>query len=1210
MSLTKKLVLAFLLVTLIPIGVVFWMLRRTFVGQEQQVGTRLEDGVVQEGKSIDEFLLNRIRDTKSIAADPELSSREYQVINERFIRFIGSFPYFDQVMLVDTQGAIVASSNSLSVGQSLFTNFDNTREEFASALHSPLGSVYVSDSSQPNRPGAVNDPASNRRLDIRLLAPVQDSESRCIGVLVANVETRQLLDLLQDLKRQIPGDEFPCLLNKAGQVLLSADSNAPLFTMHADVTSGALRAPLNSRIAGYLVYQGVGGRKLMAGYTTLGTYGTNKAGQWRLITLASYDAIMKPANEKFYGMLGVLFAALAGASGFGVWLAHRLAKPVLRLTEGAKSIAKGDFAARVLVTTHDEIGALAYAFNQMADALQMNLGALQNEVAERSRTQGLLVRAQDELKRGVEERTAQLVREIDERKQAEGAALKSEAQLNAYFNASPTGMGMVDSQLRYLKVNQRLADITGLPVEEHTGKTIREIVPQLAYILEPLYQEVFATGKPLLDFELSGETDSRPGELRDWQVSYFPLLGEESKPEAVGTVVTEITEQKRAEVELNYAKMAAESASRAKTDFLANMSHEIRTPMNGVIGITDLLLDTELTGEQRGLAETIRSSGNALLTVINDILDFSKVEAGKLTFEELDFNPHGTLEATLESLAERSQAKKIELAGFVESLVPVQVRGDAGRLRQVLTNLVGNAIKFTEAGEVTVRVSCDKQNERGCELRFKVSDTGRGIAPENQKNLFEAFSQGDTSTTRKFGGTGLGLAISKQLVEKMGGKIGCESALGKGSTFWFTVRLQKSAAPPPIRESNHRLVNLRVLVVDDNRTSRRFLHEQVIAWKMRNGKATSGADALDSLRRAAQEGDPYPLAIIDLDMPNMDGVALAREIKADPKIAGTRLILLAGFGKRINSEELHLAGFADWCVKPVRQSALFNCLTNAVLENSASSPSTGESPVFAYPPRQKARVLVAEDNAINRQVALGQLKHLGYFADAVPNGLAVLEALENTRYDIILMDCQMPGMDGYEATRRIRARRGTVPQPYIIAVTAHAMQGAREKCLAAGMDDYVSKPIVLETFAAALDRGLSAGLKTTFLNGKGSAGSDGEQTESERALCKKTLLDLRKLGADMGPSFFPHLLETFVHDAIEHLAVLQSAIADGATELLGREAHALKGASLTIGARGMADICKQLESLGTAHSVVGATEQLERLEREFGRVKNEINKEV
>src|SRR5271165_1849978 len=1210
-SLTTKLVLAFLLVTLVPLGVIIWISHRTFVEQaQQQIGPRLEDSVVQVGRSLDEFMLSCVSVMKFLAADPDLNAGNRELINEHLSRFTYSFPYFDQVMLVDTQGGIIASSYAPSVGELLFTHFDKTRDEFELALHSPPGSVYVSDRvdvSEPLRQPAAQGHPSNRLLNIQMLAQVQDGAGRCVGVLVANVVTRQLLDLMQDLKQRALGDEFPCLLDKVGRVLMSTDAQAGLLSTHAEVTTGALQARLNSRDDGYLVYKGSHGYKVMAGYTRLRTYGANKAGDWRLVSLASYDTIMKPAMETFNRMLSVLLATLAGAALFGLWVARRLAKPILELTESAKTIAAGHFDARVAVTSHDETRSLADAFNQMADTLEENLSSLQREVDQRTEAQESRARVKYELEQHVEERTAQLVAEIGERKQVEEALRDSEAQLNAYFNASPNGMSMLDPQLRYLKVNQRLADMTGLPIEAHLGKTVREIVPQLADIIEPLFQQVFATGEPILDFELSGETDSSPGELRDFQLSYFPLMGDEAKPKAVGTVVTEITERKRAEVELHYAKMAAEAANRAKSEFLANMSHEIRTPMNGVIGMTNLLLDTSLTGEQRGFAQTIRSSGEALITVINDILDFSKMEAGKLTIEELDFNLHGVLEGALGLLAELSQTKKIELAGFIGPAVPTRLRGDAGRIRQVLTNLVGNAIKFTETGEVIVRVSCDTENEEQCELRFKVSDTGMGIAPEIQQKLFEAFSQVDTSTTRKFGGTGLGLAISRQLVEKMGGKIGLESALGKGSTFWFTVRLQKSRALQSVLDGNHQLVNMRVLVVDDNTTSGLFLHEQIVAWKMRNGTATTGADALYHLRKAAREGDPYLLAIIDLEMPKMDGPALAREIKADPEIAGTGLILLAGFGKRISLEELRVAGFADCCFKPVRQSTLLDCLANAVRVTSATSHSSAGPPVPTRPQHQKARVLIAEDNSVNQQVALGQLKQLGFTADAVPNGLAALKALEHTRYDIILMDCQMPEMDGYEATRRIRARWGNFPPPYIIAMTAHAMRGDSEKCLAAGMDDYVSKPVLLEPFAAALGR---AGVRVALSDSKGSgAGAGGVQPESESALCKKTLRDLKELGAEMGASFFPQLLETFQQDALEHLAALRSAITGGEAGLLRGEAHALKGASLTIGAQGMADICQQLEKLGTAQSVEGAPEELARLDREFDRVKTEIEQE-
>jgi PAS domain S-box-containing protein len=383
------------------------------------------------------------------------------------------------------------------------------------------------------------------------------------------------------------------------------------------------------------------------------------------------------------------------------------------------------------------------------------------------------------------------VHDITDRKVAEQRLRESEAQLSAYFNASPAGMGMVDQQLRYLKVNQQLADITGFPVEEHYGKTIREIIPQMADTLEPLYQEVFATGKAILHLDVSGETDAKPGELRDWKVSYFPLMGEGARPKAIGTVVVEVTEQKRAEVELNYAKSAAEAANRAKSQFLANMSHEIRTPMNGVIGMTGFLLDGELNPQQREFAEIIRTSAEGLLTVINDILDFSKMEAGNLSLELLDFDLMETVSNTLDLLAESAYSKGTELVSDVAADLPTRLRGDSGRLRQILTNLIGNAIKFSERGEIIVRISKENETDTHVRLRFQVKDSGIGISPGDQEKLFQSFSQTDGSSTRKYGGTGLGLAISKQLAELMEGEIGVQSKPGQGSNFWFTAKLAK-----------------------------------------------------------------------------------------------------------------------------------------------------------------------------------------------------------------------------------------------------------------------------------------------------------------------------------------------------------------------------------------------------------------------------------
>jgi len=676
------------------------------------------------------------------------------------------------------------------------------------------------------------------------------------------------------------------------------------------------------------------------------------------------------------------------------------------------------------------------------------------------------------------------------RRRAEEARLESEERFRQLFDDAPVAYHEIDGQGIIRRVNRAECDLLGFEPGQLIGKWAWEVVAseQRELSRDRVAQKLTGT-VPLVPFERPYTRSDGTNLLLE--VHENMIRDEHGQPVGIRSALFDVTEKKQAEErlkassaelqrknqELDRALIEARQAAELKSQFLANMSHEIRTPLNGILGMTGLLLDTNLRPEQREYAETVRRSGDALLSVVNDILDFSKIEAGKLHIESFPLDLCWLAEEVNEMLASKAEEQKLDLALEYPPATPRRFLGDAGRIRQVLTNLVGNALKFTHAGSVVVQVECQSQTAGHAHMRIAVVDTGVGIPAGKVGRLFEKFSQVDGSATRKYGGTGLGLAISKQLVELMGGSVGVESCENRGSTFWFALTLPLDANPHALAPEAGHLCGLRVLLVDDNLINLRVLREQVAGWGMRHESVSDPSAAIPAMRRAHREGEPFDFVLLDYQMPGMDGATLARAIKADPELSRARIIILSSVGhwnevKHLGSDSLDAS-----LVKPVRQSQLLNALLISQSKSLAAAPSAAPGvEIEQRPPETFAgafagaglRVLLAEDNLINQRVATLMLKRLGVEADLAENGRAAVEMFRRAAYDLIFMDCQMPEMDGYDAARQIRALEGARRSAVIVAMTAEALDGARERCTAAGMDDYICKPVKLDVLFVTL----------------------------------------------------------------------------------------------------------------------------------------------
>ncbi len=846
-----------------------------------------------------------------------------------------------------------------------------------------------------------------------------------------------------------------------------------------------------------------------------------------------------------------------------IWLIFRGNLGTLRmLAEGANRFSQGDYAVCIEPEGSPEVSSAAEAFNNMANNIESLIASL-----------------------GKSESKNKLLATIVEQ--------SSEAIWTRDLAGTITSW------------NSGAAAMFGYPPAEAMGHALSlgDSTPEEE---EARRQRLVAGEK----FSYDAKALTRTRTAIDIQVAVAPLLDDTN--ECIGSIAVarDVTQHKRSEEALRLAREAAEAANHAKSSFLARMSHEIRTPMNGVLGMTELLLETGLSSTQRKYAETVQRSGKNLLDSINDILDFSKIEAGKLELENVDMDLRRTVEDVVDLLAERAHGKGLELACSIPADLMTHVRGDPLRLGQVLTNLVGNTIKFTRQGAVVIRVASTDETASKITMRFEVSDTGSGISPEAQSRIFDEFSQADGSTTRKHGGSGLGLAISKQLVEMMGGNIHVESALGAGSTFWFTSTFEKQESL--LHEDSRSapmgmLTGVRALIVESSSINRGILQAQMSNWGMSNRVAAAPEQAVDLLTQAAARGAPYDIAIMDLGLPGMDALELARTIRARSEIAKVRLVVLTR--RQADIKSAREAGIDACLAKPVRQTMLYECLVNVMagqLQEAATAPAA-PLPANATAGAGRGNILLVEDNLINQQVALGILQIQGYTVTVVNNGREALEAHAQGAFDLILMDCHMPEMDGFEATREIRAReRPTGKRMPIVALTANAMAQDREACLNAGMDDHLSKPFSMLTLQNMLDKWMPQAASAPAPAAEPAARAAGNRGG---VLDRQVREQLGKVLTNGKPELLTRVINLYLVESPKLMHKLKQAAGASNTREIASSAHSLKSSSANVGAKALSRYCEDLEASARRADTEEARRILTRVEAEHRSVQTALSEE-